>query len=328
MPPQPTVEIRQFEGPRDYEVMAAVYTASTPLDGFQQPRTADDFQKHYAAFGMHAEEIGFVAEAGGIGIGYVVGSDDGDSEEFGHRRYHVGLVHPEWRRRGIGTELVRRVQDRLLEVLPTNGERATFITQILGTQQGAPELLEASGYHAARYSLAMVRSNLEDLGDTDLPTGITSHPARLDEAPRIFWAMDEAMRDEPAWTPFDDDKVAAAIAHPLFGQLDMWQVAWDGDEPVGGVLGWIDSAENEQRNRRRGYTEGIWVRRRWRGRGIASALIERNLNELRRRGMSEAALSVDADNPTGALRLYERHGFRRVRTDLLYARPIDGAVTG
>ena len=59
----------------------------------------------------------------------------------------------------------------------------------------------------------------------------------------------------------------------------------------------------------------------WRGRGVATALIGRNLRLLAERGMTEAALLVDSQNPTGALALYERVGFRRVRTDMFYQRP-------
>ena len=319
------IAMRPFRAPDDYEILAAVFEASVPVDGFQRPRTVSDYQASYRAFGIHPERIGFIAEVDGKGIGYIVGSDDGYSEEFGQRRFHVGLVHPDWRRRGVGAELVTRIQARLLEALPIEDGPATFMTQVLGTQQGVQQLLEPRGYRAARYSFAMVRPNLDDLPSTELPAGISSHPARRDEAARVFRAMDEAMRDEPGWSPFDDEKIAAATDHPLFGQRDIWQVAWDGDEPVGAVMGWIDAVENEHQDRLRGYTEGIWVRRPWRGRGIASALICRNLHEFRRRGMTEAALSVDGDNPSGALRLYERHGFRRVRTDVMYARPIENS---
>jgi mycothiol synthase len=322
------IEIRPFRDTDDYEILATVFAACTPVDGFEQPRSVSDFRQQFAAFGMHPERIGFVAEAGGQGVGYIVGTDDGPSEEFGQRRFHVGNIHPDWRRRGIGTELLRRIQARLLEMLPVGDGPASFITQVHGTQQGVQQLLESQGYRAARYGFAMVRPNLDDLPSTGLPAGIDSHPSRADEAVRIYYAMDEAMRDEPSWPPLDDEKIAAAIDDRLFGQIDMWQVAWDGDEPVGGVMGWVNAVENERHNRLRGYTEGIWVRRPWRGRGIASALIARNLHELRRRGMTEAALSVDAGNPTGALRLYEKHGFRRVRTDVLYARSIDNSPTG
>jgi mycothiol synthase len=317
------VVVRPFRDPDDYELVVAVYNACVPVDGFDRTRTVGDFRSMYGAFGIKPERIGFVAEADGTGVGYVVGGDDGPSDEFGERRFHVGCVHPEWRRRGIGTEFLTRIQARLLEELPIGDRRGTFITNVFGTQLGVRELLEPHGYRAARYSFSMVRPNLDDLPPTDLPAGITSHPTRPEEVSRIYWAMDDAMRDEPGFPRLDDERIAAAKEHPLFGQVDMWQVAWDGDEPVGGVLGWIDERENSQQNRRRGYTEGIWVRRPWRGRGIASALIGRNLNELRRRGMTEAALGVDADNPSGALRLYEKHGFRHQRTDVLYARPID-----
>jgi mycothiol synthase len=325
--PSPGADIRPFRGPADYEILADLFEACMPVDGFEQPRSKEYFQNHYAAFGIHPEHIGFIAEDDGRGVGYVVGGDDGESEEFGQRRFHVGLVHPDWRRHRIGTALLRLVQARLLETLPIDDGPASFTTQVLGTQQGTRELLEGHGYRAARYSFAMRRPNLDDLPSTELPPGVTSHPAREDEVARIFWAMDEAMREEPGWSPFDDERVEAAASHTLFGQRDMWQVAWDGDEPVGGVMGWIDHDENERQERRRGYTEGIWVRRPWRGRGVASALIARNLHELRRRGMTEAALAVDSENPTGALRLYERHGFRRVRTDVTYALPIESHPT-
>jgi ribosomal protein S18 acetylase RimI-like enzyme len=34
--------------------------------------------------------------------------------------------------------------------------------------------------------------------------------------------------------------------------------------------------------------------------------------------MTEAALGVDAENPSGALRVYENLGFRRTRTGVAY----------
>jgi len=39
-------------------------------------------------------------------------------------------------------------------------------------------------------------------------------------------------------------------------------------------------------------------------------------------GMDEAALGVDAENPTGALHVYENLGFRRTRTGVQYRKPM------
>jgi mycothiol synthase len=316
------MEIRRFRSPDDFETLAAIHTASREADGIDRVRSADEFARSFGAFGIDAEKVGFVAEANGAGIGYVVGHADDESNDLGERRFHTGMVTPAWRRKGVGGELLRRIQARLLEVYPPTSGRASFTTMLRDTQIGAAALVERDGYRPVRYSFAMVRPDLENIGSVDLPSGIASRPVERDEAPRIFAAMDEAMRDEWSWSPLDAAKIAAAAGHPLFGQTDIWKVAWEGSEPVGGVLGWIDEVENEQQGRRRGYTEGIWVRRQWRGRGIAGALINRNLHELKRRGMTEAALSVDAANPSGALRLYETHGFRRARTETVHARPI------
>jgi mycothiol synthase len=56
---------------------------------------------------------------------------------------------------------------------------------------------------------------------------------------------------------------------------------------------------------------------------VASALIARNLRLLRARGLTEAALTVDTENPTGALGLYERHGFREGARMIIYRKELE-----
>ena len=63
--------------------------------------------------------------------------------------------------------------------------------------------------------------------------------------------------------------------------------------------------------------QDLWVsdvgtRKPWRGKGLATALLARTLSRARVAGFDQAGLDVDAGNPTGALRVYERCGFRRV----------------
>lgn len=94
----------------------------------------------------------------------------------------------------------------------------------------------------------------------------------------------------------------------------LWQVAWDGGEPVGQVDNFIDVLENEKTGKLRGYTEGISVLKPYRGKGLARALISRSLRMLRAMNLQEAALTVDAGNASGALKLYESMGYRTYRT--------------
>jgi len=51
--------------------------------------------------------------------------------------------------------------------------------------------------------------------------------------------------------------------------------------------------------------------------------VARSLVLLRERGMSSAWLGVDADNPTGALRLYEKHGFAVDLRSTAYRKPME-----
>jgi mycothiol synthase len=103
---------------------------------------------------------------------------------------------------------------------------------------------------------------------------------------------------------------------------ELWQIAWEGDEVVGGVHNYIDKEENEAFNRKWGHTEQIFVRRPWRKRGIAMALIARSLKILREHGMTEATLDVDTENPSGALELYESLGYRPYSEFIFYRKPL------
>src|SRR5258706_16411175 len=99
-------------------------------------------------------------------------------------------------------------------------------------------------------------------------------------------------------------------------------MAWEGDEVEGQVRTFITAEENEQMHRARGYTEFISVRRPWRRRGLARALIAASFPLLRARGMTEAALGVDTENVTGALRVYEGCGFVPVSRSTVYRKPL------
>ena len=59
---------------------------------------------------------------------------------------------------------------------------------------------------------------------------------------------------------------------------------------------------------RQGWIGAIGVREPWRKRGLGLALLHHAFADWFRRGVTTVALGVDAENPTGATRLYERAG--------------------
>ena len=99
-------------------------------------------------------------------------------------------------------------------------------------------------------------------------------------------------------------------------------VGWDGDEIAGGVISEINEAENAALGRRQGWLASVFVRRPWRRRGLARALVMRSLAVLRDRGLTSAGLGVDADNANEALRLYTECGFEVTMRSTAYRKPM------
>jgi mycothiol synthase len=88
------------------------------------------------------------------------------------------------------------------------------------------------------------------------------------------------------------------------------------------VRGFVNAEENRRHGRQRGWVENISVRRPWRRRGLARALIARCITSLREAGMTEGALGVDTENPSGALHLYESCGFVVTKRFTVYRKPL------
>jgi len=102
----------------------------------------------------------------------------------------------------------------------------------------------------------------------------------------------------------------------------LWQVAWAGDTIVGQVKPYIDEDENTEHGHLRGYAEYISTHREWRNQGIAGALLARSLQVLKDRGMTEAMLGVDTNNPGGAFQLYTKLGFELESYEAVYTKPL------
>ena len=69
-----------------------------------------------------------------------------------------------------------------------------------------------------------------------------------------------------------------------------------------------------------GFVKDLAVRPAFRGRGLGEVLLRAAFAEFARRGVGEVRLKVDADNPTGAVRLYRRAGMRERRRYAVLAR--------
>jgi ribosomal protein S18 acetylase RimI-like enzyme len=173
-----------------------------------------------------------------------------------------------------------------------------------------------------RYFFDMARPTMDDIVVPPLPDGLEIRPVRGDQFRQLWDADVEAFRDH--WGGFDasEERYRSWLEDPKFDP-SLFVVAWDGEEIAGGVINQINETENRAFNRKRGWLQSVFVRRPWRRRGLARAVVARSLVVLRDRGMTSAGLGVDADNPTGALRLYQEAGFEVEHRSTAYRKPMD-----
>lgn len=230
-----------------------------------------------------------------------------------------GWVRPAWRRRGLGRAVLHWVERRAVEVARVDGRTGGRAISAWpdDTQVDAIALYEQEGYAIVRYGFLMTRDLADPIPDRALPDGLDVRPV-VEADHRTIWDADaEAFQDHWGRAERTEADFDRWFAIP---ELDtsLWRAAWDGDEVAGSVMTFIYPEDNATLGQRRGWLEHISVRRPWRKRGLASALIAQSLHALRDAGMTEAALGVDAENISGALRVYEAMGFRRAKTGIAY----------
>lgn len=220
-----------------------------------------------------------------------------------------GKIHPDYRRLGIGRALLHHNLARLrLIASDHDADGREFGCWITAGEVGARVLLESEGFTPVRFGFAMRRPTLDNLPLVALPEGLEIRPVDDAHHRSIFEADNEAFRDHWGHREQQEEDFRFLFGHPSL-DTRLWRVAWDGDEVAGSVVTFIFESENAKLGVRRGWLERVSVRRPWRRRGLARALIVSALTGLRDAGMDEAMLGVDSENPTGALRLYESLGF-------------------
>jgi len=119
-----------------------------------------------------------------------------------------------------------------------------------------------------------------------------------------FWREDPEASEPVAryvanWGRRGDAAVVAVVDNRRVGAA--WYRLFNGNEPG---FAFLDESTPEV---------SIAVVPAMRGRGIGSELLEALLARAQRDGFGALSLSVERDNPS--VKLYERHGFARVRED-------------
>lgn len=234
------------------------------------------------------------------------------------------VIAPQARDQGLEQEALDWMQDRATERLAETAQSAdaSALPQLL--RAAFPEtatetiaLYEANGFKHVRSFFKMQRDLREPIPDHPLPKGLTLRTYGDDIDGPLRRAFNESFRDHWGHQDVSEQEWRSFVMDVSDMRRDLCLVAMDGDEVVAFSLNRIKTIENKRLKLRRGWIGSVGTRRKWRKRGIASALIVESMRRFKAVGMDYVGLGVDASSLTGALALYERLGFQDYKTRVI-----------
>jgi mycothiol synthase len=291
------------------ELLAAIEVVDQRGETYE----AADLDDEWKSVWSHPEEDAQFVWDGPELVGFVwltVRPGERDSHKIGQ----WGGVRPSRRRQGIGTQLFDWAIRRAAEIAPTlDASLPTKLEADAAPQQADLRTLATrAGYEEVRLFLEIARPTSAPVPFPPVPPGLDLVPwsMALDEGARLahtesfadHWGSEPRTREEwEQWytghRAFRPDLSVLAV-EPASGEVAALVLisAYPQDWGTVPVEAWINT---------------VGTRRAWRGKGVASWLLADSLRRIAAAadGFERAILGVDAENPTGALRVYRRLGF-------------------
>lgn len=314
----PSFRAREYAGAADLQPLRDLLNTTAAVDGLDEQHSLDDLRQMLEDPGRDPRRDARLWEdaAGrlaGVGLAWPPGAGGGDAE--GEIYF---CIHPAARRQGLESAIIGWGAARLREAGAVRmycGVRAHYTY--------GRAVLEQHGFRPARYFYKMVRTLAAPLPVPRFPAGYTLRPIR-DSADVEKWVecYNESFVDHWNFNPMTIAERRHDMASASY-RPDLDLVLETAGGPFAAFcLCRIDPDENTAHAGQGGWIAQLGTRRGYRGQGWGRAMLLAGLRALQAAGVTRAALRVDADNPTGALRLYESVGFAAVDTDISHCKDL------
>ena len=238
-------------------------------------------------------------------------------------------IHPGYRDHELYSRLLAVAAECGGQICTSSNRPTELHVSVHENQTQLKNAVEAAGYKPVRWFIQMLRDLNAPIPDTRIPDGITIHPFDRERDSRALkLALDESFLDHWNSIDFSEEQFEHWISSPSFrSDLSLVAYAEDGD-PAAGCIGVVREGYNLKTGSAEGHINTLGVRRPYRGRGLAKAMLSESFRRLLESGMNAVSLEVDADNPTGATGLYTTMGFVERRRSAVYARSLKNKEGG
>lgn len=233
----------------------------------------------------------------------------GDEPEL-VRALVFGLVDPEYRQAGIGSELTARLETRAGELAAERfpGRRYFIEASAWMHDDAQVKFYARRGYAPARYWTVMSRR--AERITVPAVEGVHFRTLQEEDMSRVGRLHHEVFKDHWGDWAFD----AETWPEVWNSRRRDWRVSLAAeDTETGQLLGYLVTDDHGAGE---AYMEFLGTARAARGRGIARGILERAVRAAAQAGYEIVSLDVDSESPSGANEFYMRHGFVPVRTEV------------
>jgi len=214
--------------------------------------------------------------------------------------------------RGLEPEPLRALLDAIEARAAEKKPGAGLMGYTSESDQVARDLYEQAGYRVMRHGYRMEISLDGGASEPQWPEGFAVGIMGTGEEERFYEAHMTSFADTWAFSREPFDVWSHWFLKDTAFDPSLWFLAEAGHELAG--ISITRESENEPGL---GWVRILGVVPEFRQRGLAQALLRHTFGACASRGMGRVGLGVDAENPTGAVRVYERAGMHVARTNLI-----------
>ena len=227
--------------------------------------------------------------------------------------YVDGAVHPDFRRRGIGTELVPLIVERAVSHVRERGDlRAVVAGQAQAENADLHKLLSAAGLVPDRWSFVMLADLSAGAQESEpaMPAGYSLSTWEDADHDELRETHNRVFVPHPGFTPWSTEMWSQHVAGSRNLRPALSLLLRD---TTGAVAAYVQTDEYDAvlqaTGVREAYVAKVGTVAEHGRKGLAGTLLQVAMHRYRRAGLDRASLDVDSENPSGALGIYERAGF-------------------
>ena len=314
---------RSYVDETDLQAIAALINDCEAVDQLDQGTSVEELRRDFAdpEFDISRDLRLWVNTQGQL-VGY--GSlwlPPADKTQDGFLGFKV---RPDVRSRGIEDQILAWAETSLREKSQASGLPLNLRSGAREHQADRLAFLEAHGFSRVRYFYRMVRPFAMEIPTPQIPPGYRVQALQPSQVEAWVEMFNQTFIDHWNFHPLTVAQRQHWMTDPDYEPaLDL--VALDpGGTFAAFCLGYIYHQDNQRTGRHEGWIADLGTRRGFRQQGLGRTMLLMGLQHLKAKGVDTALLGVDAENPSGALRLYESAGFRQLFTSIAYCKALSG----